>query len=120
MADSANTTNLSRRSTLKALAALPCITAPAIFAATEAPADVPITNEMLENYATFLWIERHNLLVERYGLDGYRDRQKLLYTDNAAADFFNGQHPWKAEQPASSRAALVLNAVGIDWRQPRD
>jgi hypothetical protein len=107
---------MPRRAFLSQLAKLPLIGGGlSIIGQPKAVAE-PVTMELLDNYMTWL-------VAEYIGL--YRELQANghkvdINTRNAAAVF----HPpfgWDPEFPApSARAAVVLSAVGCDWKDRRN
>lgn len=58
--------------------------------------------------------------VARHGLQGETDRQKRAREINALVSFVGDSgryHTRDTYQPAATRAAVVLSAVGCDWRE---
>jgi hypothetical protein len=122
-----------RRTFLRQLAGLPLIGGSiALIGAPTAVAE-PVTAGLMEAYKTWLHLELRGLAsemaadpvcVERYGYAGRSfNRSELTRTiQNAiwcagvgdAGRFHNGDRP----EP-SARAALVLSAVGCEWRGAR-
>lgn len=124
----------TRRGFLRGLTTLPLIGGGvALLGAPTAVAE-PITDQLLDSYDAWLEFERRSLQWERHrGTDMIhrmhlpfvmqmydRDHQpKGLATPcdwipaaNGGARFHNGD-----ELPPSTRAALVLSAVGANWRE---
>jgi hypothetical protein len=75
-------------------------------------AAVPVTEDLLESYNAWLIQERRHLLFEMYPGKDY---------DNWRPKTAGGMYHWRAladQHPIpSSRAAVVLSAVGCGWRQ---
>lgn len=89
-------------------------------------AAVPVTDELLVAYDTFLFYERCRLNAERLGSSQYwrgteyesadlRQAMSFVRLDNPATGF-HANEGFAAGGPGA-RAALVLSAVGCDWRE---
>lgn len=100
---------IQHRGFLRGLTALPLIGGSVSLIGNPTKADVPVSWDLLENYNTWLDMERRHLAWERAA----RDRAKFdmlmryVYLDNPAAAF----HGRDNDSP-SSRAAVILTAAG--------
>ncbi|KMO13352.1 hypothetical protein [Methylobacterium platani] len=124
----------SRRGFLRGLTALPLIGGGVTLIGSPIAVAEPLSEQLLDSYDAWLEYERRNLQWERargsemrhrlhmpfvmqmYGKDG-RPKGKALPCDyvpcaNAGAGWHHN-----GEAPPSTRAALVLSAVGCDWRE---
>jgi hypothetical protein len=73
----------------------------------------------LEAYASWLFMERRILCGELWPHMGDK-AERFNWFDNAGADWhFRGDGDWRDLPQPSTRAAAVLDLVGIDWRQPK-
>ena len=119
-----------RRGFLRNLVSLPLIGGGVTLIGNPTRAAEPITEQLLENYNTWLFYERRYLQLERFGpgmgphgnhtddavtistVKGRFDdvRMDFVRMGNDAARFHLGP------SSASARAAVVLSAVGCDWR----
>lgn len=107
----------ARRGFLRGLAALPLVGGGVTLLGNPTAAAVPITPELLDSYDSWLMLERMSLLAERYGVDAGARMMKVLRCDNAGAYYHAEGFGPRDRPPASSRAAVVLSAVGCDLRQ---
>lgn len=74
----------------------------------------PPTGQTLATYAAWLHAERHRLLAEL--LPGMPARERhMLALDHPAAWAFHW--PAGGSPPPSTRAVLVMSAVGVEWRR---
>lgn len=95
-------------------------------------AALPLSRDLLDSYDAFLHFERRKLRWERFGPEGYehafddpeievvfRDSRTGKCFDFVSIDNAGGQfHDYGPAAPkASDRAAVVLAAVGCDWRR---
>ena len=116
----------TRRGFLRGLTTLPLIGGGVTLIGNPTKAAEPVTRHLLDCYDTWLFYERRFLRWERHGpggdlggwdkcvghWDGERFRPfDIVRVDNAGGCF----HGLDGPQP-SSRAAVVLSAVGCDWR----
>ena len=119
-----------RRAFLRQLATLPLIGGAVTLIGTPTAAAVAPTPEIIETYKTWLDMEMRwlawevaadPLFRERYRMrdDGSESRREiannfksLLCLRNAAANYHQGQ-----DDRPSSRAAIVLSAVGCGWKE---
>jgi hypothetical protein len=115
---------LARRGFLRSLVTLPMPGGGvALLGAPTAIAE-PITPELLSSYKTWLSFEHKRLSYELAGFDKDRAREteRFLQVDNAGFNWHFDQTSWEnggwqsATLQPSSRAALILSAVGCDWR----
>ncbi|MEH2517788.1 hypothetical protein V1279_003361 [Bradyrhizobium sp. AZCC 1610] len=100
-----------------------------MFVSTAAIAAVPTTapamtqtsdRRALEAYASWLFMERRILCGELWP-DMGADAERYDYYDNAGAGWhFRGDGDWRDLPQPSTRAAAVLDLVGVDWRQPKE
>ena len=110
-----------RRTFLRQLAVLPLIGGSvALIGQPEAVAE-PITATLLQEYSDWLGWERHRICAEMYGERRGRDYERIFSHVTHAYDWHRGARGDQLfDSPsASSRAALVLSAVGCDWREPQ-
>ena len=101
-----------RRGFLRGLATLPLLGGGVTLIGQPTASAEPVTEALLDSYNAWLLMERAYLMKERHG---------------RPADYFHpntpgGMYHWRAfgepTGPApSSRAAVVLSAVGCDWRE---
>ncbi|WP_156648342.1 hypothetical protein [Methylobacterium sp. Leaf108] len=86
----------------------------------------PITDDLLDSYDAWLEYERRWLQWERHGNSDVGYRLSKPFASEIAGweqfdmiPFANGgvRFHGRDEPPASTRAALVLSAVGCDWRR---
>jgi hypothetical protein len=74
----------------------------------------------LHAYASWLFMERRILCMEIWPHMG-AEAERYDWHDNAGAGWhFRGEQGWQALPQPSTRAAGVLDLVGVDWRQPRE
>jgi len=96
-------------------------TAAIVAVPTTAPAS-PQTSDRraLEAYASWLFMERRILCGELWP-DMGAEAERYDYYDNAGAGWhFRGDGDWRDLPQPSTRAATVLDLVGVDWRQPKE
>lgn len=75
----------------------------------------PVTSELLNAYSEWLFMERRLLCREQSG--GWRDAENFVPC-NTGAGLFHIDGPGNWQDPSrkpSTRAALVLSAVGCPW-----
>jgi hypothetical protein len=75
----------------------------------------------LEAYASWLHMERRLLCLELYPHMGAA-AERFVFADNAGFGWHfrgRGTLDWNEGPQPSSRAAAVLDLVGVDWRQPK-
>lgn len=116
----------NRRGFLRGLTTLPLIGGGVTLIGAPSAVAEPITSSLLDSYDAWLFYERRYLRFQRYARAdadlGYDRRFVVMDTetgkrfdwlavDNAGGAFHN-QHPHPTD-----RAALVLSAVGCDWRR---
>jgi hypothetical protein len=109
--------HLSRRRLLGAIASAPALAVPALVIAKEMPSE-PITDELISNYSSWLFMERRLLHFHRFGdRPNWHTQMKFVETNNA----FYHHFPWDGSAQDFSRserrAAAVLQFVGCDWRE---
>lgn len=100
-----------RRGFLRGLTALPLIGGGVTLIGNPTAAAVPPTPELLRSYSDWLQMEQRYLVAE-HGRD-------FEFIDPNSP---GGRYHWRAYGTAdlptpSTRAAIVLSAVGCDWRQ---
>ena len=116
-----------RRTFLRGLAALPLIGGGVTLIGNPTAAAVPVTPELMHGYKAWLCFEHKMLCHELAGYDvqAAKDLHRQFYSDHPAWNYhFNWPNPehrlagWeKAPQP-STRAAVVLSAVGCPLSDP--
>lgn len=105
----------SRRGFLSGLAALPMIGGSVALVGAPTAAAEPITQELLYGYAEWLLLERRILMMD---LVQDRELRDLSRPGNRLTEAFHlpPGGGWREVPKPSTRAALVLSAVGADWR----
>ena len=104
-------TEPTRRGLLRNLATLPLIGGSVALIGMSTAAAVPVNDAMLDAYSQWLFFERRLLCMERYGAA----KQEALIPMNTAADQFHVPclpSVWSSLPQPSTRAAIVLSAVG--------
>lgn len=126
-----STNDPARRGFLRSLVTLPLIGGGLTLIGKPTSAAVPVTDQLLEHYDTWLFHERRRLRLERFGskiepTGVYRAGDLQVGTiigrfDGAMIDLvrFNTASTFHDGPSASpiTRAAVVLAAVGCDWRE---
>lgn len=116
----------SRRGFLSGLATLPLIGGSVALIGSPSAVAEPTSRALLESYDTFLVYERCRLKAEMYGPGSYWDglpgAEDALVMALGFIPANNAGMRWHGSashegSPPSSRAALVLSAAGIDWRE---
>lgn len=113
-----------RRGFLRSLSTLPLIGGSVALIGNPTRADVPITTDLLDSYDAWLHSERRWLQWERFrNLDHYDATAIHPFIDRLNGGRYdytpmaNGGARFHGQAaPASTRAAVVLSAVGCDWR----
>ena len=108
----------ARRGFLRGLASLPLIGGGvALFGQPTAVAE-PVTVDLLATYADWLHFERRVLMSELTGHQPREAGKLALFVGTRSDDFHfpRGMTYQQAPQP-STRAALVLSTVGLNWRE---
>ena len=117
-----------RRSFLRGLASLPMIGGGVALIGQPTAAAVPVTDKLLDSYATWLHYERNWLQWERYGAEGYKDRPipdvEVVWHDrrnDKLFDFIPMTNPAAGHDytGAASRAAVILSAAGVPLSKRR-
>ncbi|WOH66167.1 hypothetical protein [Bradyrhizobium sp. BWA-3-5] len=81
-----------------------------------APAMQATDRRALEAYASWLHMERRLLCLELWPHMG-SDAEKYVWADNAGYHWhFRGEGDWRDLPQPSTRAAAVLDLVGVDWK----
>ncbi len=112
--------SMTRRILMNSMVALPIaaavpVAAPAMSLAPSAGTD----RRALEAYASWLLMERRILCGELWPHMGAK-AEDYDWFDNAGHGWhFHGDGDWRDLPQPSSRAAAVLDLVGVDWRQPK-
>lgn len=110
----------TRRGFLRALTALPMIGGGvALIGSPEAVAE-PVTKDLLIGYSDWLLLERRILLHEmfpdpaerRFARDAHSGRNRKIEEFHLGPGY---PISWQSLPMPSTRAALVLSAVGCDW-----
>lgn len=116
-----------RRGFLRNLASLPFIGGGVTLIGNPTAAAEPVSARLLESYDAWLFFERRYLRQELARVGGEAimplDRKDVLldfyphhvWADNPGGNYHMSADPSVWPQP-SSRAAIVLSAVGCDWR----
>lgn len=117
----------SRRGFLSGLATLPLIGGSVALIGSPSAVAEPINDMLLETYDTWLFYERRWLQWERFGSRGtINPDERFAILDRATGRAFDyvsmaneagRYHGREGENPASSRAALILSTAGCDWRK---
>ena len=106
-----------RRGFLRQLAGLPLIGGGVTLIGQPLAVAEPVTEKLMREYADWLVYE-HPGVMEELGTDGGRAWQACF---GAAFSWHRRHAPiGPIVAPPSTRAALVLSAVGCDWRKDRD
>jgi hypothetical protein len=114
--------SMTRRLVMNSIVALPI--AAAVPIASPAMSSAPATDtdrRALEAYASWLFMERCILCGELWPDEGAQ-AERYDWHDNAGAGWHlrgRGDLAWNEGPQPSSRAAAVLDLVGVDWRQPK-
>lgn len=108
----------ARRGFLRSLAALPLVGGAVSILGNPTAAAEPITPAVLDAYSEWLFMERRLLCREMY--PGHRGSDAFVPANTGARDYHIPPYPadWRDLPGPSTRAALVLSAVGCDWRRP--
>ena len=116
---------LARRGLLWRLASLPLVGGSVAVLGDPVASAVPVTDQLLNRYDAWLEIERAHLRIERFGdaRQGSRSQFELVWHDVEKGEIFDfdrvsliGSGHRRGEPPPSTRAAIILSAVGCDWR----
>lgn len=110
----------SRRGFLSGLVSLPLIGGGVTLIGSPSAVAEPASRDCLGAYSEWLRIERIVLLNELYPQIEPRARRLISEAPiQQVEDFFIPPCPasWQDMPKASTRAALVLSAVGCDWRE---
>ena len=107
-----------RRTFLRGLASLPLIGGGVTLIGNPTAAAVPVSNDLLASYDQWLFYERRFLVREQYrhlGHDMVRAMERAVPVNTAADGFhFPREGSWRDVPDPSTRAAVVLAAVGVD------
>ncbi len=101
-----------RRTFLRGLASLPLLGGSVAIIGSHTAAAVPVTPDLLRNYDSWLQLERTKVLRELYAISLPRKTEALIvHLDEPA---FRWHWPCEGDLPPapSTRAAIVLSAVG--------
>ena len=110
---------LARRGVLRGLAHLPLIGGGVTILGNPTGAAEPVTDDLLDAYSEWLFYERRLLCRERW--PGSRDAEAFVPANTGASGFHFPPGPVRRRdqlQP-STRAAVVLSAVGCGWREEK-
>jgi hypothetical protein len=107
----------SRRGFLSGLVSLPLIGGGVKLIGNPSAVAAPITDAALDAYSEWLFMERRLLCMERY--PNWKDAECFVPCNTGASSFHLPDSPvrWQDLPQPSTRAALVLSAVGCDWRR---
>ena len=116
MATHAHITEQNRRGFLRGLTTLPLIGGGVTLIGNPTKAAEPITPDLLNAYNEWLFYERRMLCIEQYGK---RDAEHFIPCAGASGFHFPSFEAggWEGVPKPSTRAAVVLSAVGCDWRE---
>lgn len=118
----------ARRGFLRHLASLPLIGGGVTLLGNPTAAAEPVTRELLDSYDAWLDLERSWLKFERFGPGGMHMADKVgmevVFRSRLTGEcwdgvpYNNGGARYRHNKPSpSTRAAVVLSAVGCDWRE---
>ena len=112
-----------RRSFLRGLASLPLIGGGVTLIGQPTAAAVPVTPDLMHSYKSWLHMEHRMLSWEMAGYDIERSKvMERSFLHNSPGDDFHwqwshrgyqGQAGWRGAPQPSTRAAVVLSAVGV-------
>jgi hypothetical protein len=92
---------------------LPLIGGSVALIGNPARADVPTSDELLNAYDEWLYFERKRLQIERVGMERAKHSVRAIRCTPANRFFFpNWPAKWDEQPQPSTRAAVVLSAVG--------
>jgi hypothetical protein len=75
-------------------------------------------HQLLDVYDEWLWYERKLLHIERFGMEAARDSIDYIPRGPAGNFHFPSDRNWDEAPQPSTRAELVLKAIGCPWRRP--
>jgi hypothetical protein len=102
---------------MNSMVAIPIAAAMPVAASTALPTIPTTDRRALEAYVSWLFMERRILCGELWPHMGAL-AEKFDYADNAGWHWhFRGDVDWRDHPQPSTRAAAVLDLVGVDWRQ---
>lgn len=114
----------SRRGFLRGLTALPLIGGGVTLIGSPTAVAEPVTADLLTRYRDWLGIEYGEALIETSGLGGPPERVEMhrryrreWCAESRALSRSPDAFAVPPAFPPSTRAALVLSAVGCDWRR---
>ena len=108
---------LARRGFLRGLAHLPLIGGGVTILGNPTAAAEPVTEALLDAYSEWLFYERRLLCLERW--PGVHHPDGFIPANTGASGYHFPLGPERQDRPQpSSRAAVVLSAVGCGWREP--
>lgn len=102
----------SRRGFLRGLTTLPLIGGGLTLIGAPSAVAEPITERLLAEYANWAAFEHYRAQVELHG-----SMERNWYTLHGPAYEWHREMSGANARPPSTRAALVLAAVGCDWRE---
>ena len=107
----------TRRTIMNSLVALPIAAAIPVASPAASMLQAPDTDRRaLEAYASWLFMERRILCGELWPNLGAEAERYDLHDNAGAGWHFRGDGGWRDLPQPSSRAAAVLDLVGVDWR----
>ncbi|MCJ2012766.1 hypothetical protein [Methylobacterium sp. J-076] len=106
----------NRRGFLRSLTTLPLIGGGITLIGAPSAVAQPVTDELLMSYNEWLFMERRMLCEEQ--CPGDPSWERFTPANTGAGNFhFDGPGSWRdPHRQPSTRAALVLSAVGCEWR----
>jgi hypothetical protein len=108
--------SMTRRTLMNTMVALPIVAASAV---TSPLLNLSPDRRALEAYASWLFMERRILCGELWPDMGAQAEHYDYYDNAGAGRHFRGDGDWQDLPQPSTRAAAVLDLVGVDWRQPK-
>ena len=102
-----------RRGFLRGLVSLPLVGGSVTLLGQPTAAAVPVTDALLQNYASWLFMERRLLSFEMYG------EHRQYHLPNTTGGHFHWQEVRAGIVHPSSRAAVVLSAAGVSLEKGR-
>jgi hypothetical protein len=108
---------LARRGFLRGLTHLPLIGGGVTILGNPTAAAEPVTEQLLDSYSEWLFYERRLLCLERWPGVHHPDGFIPANTGASGYHFSLGPERWQDRPMPSTRAAVVLSAVGCGWKE---